>query len=103
MKCYNLLQHVVICCNIFWIYFILMSTDNTMKYYNEVYRAIADLYVIDKLSLPAACAKVKITTQTYYRICRKLNVASVSKYKDARLNFISSHDNKLISERNNIE
>lgn len=83
-----------------------MSTEKTMKYYNEVYRTIAELYVIDKLSLPVACAKVKITTQTYYRICRKLNVASVSKYKDARLNFISdnnNNDNKLISEPNNIE
>ena len=80
-----------------------MSTDKTIKYYNEVYRTIADLYVIDTLSLPAACAKVKITTRTYYKICKVLNCASVAKFKDARLNFISNNDNKLISEPNNIE
>lgn len=83
-----------------------MSTEKTIKYYKEVYRAIADLYVIDKLSLPAACAQVKISTRTYYKICRKLGVASVTQYKDARLNFISdnnNNDNKLISEHNNIE
>ena len=83
-----------------------MTTDKTTKYYTEVYRTIADLYVIDKLSLPAACAKVKITTRTYYKICKVLRCQSVTQYKDARLNFISDNnknDSTPISEPNNIE
>jgi len=66
-----------------------MNTVITSKYYEEVYKAIADLYVKEKLSLPAACAKIGISIRTYYTICKKLGLASVTKYKDARLNFIS--------------
>ena len=75
-----------------------MCSDNTIKYYKEVYKAIADLYVIDKLSLPAACAKVSIRLQTYYNICKKLGYSSVTTMKDARLNFISNANN--IDEHN---
>ena len=75
-----------------------MSSDNTIKYYTDVYKAIADIYVIEKLSLPAACAKVGVKLQTYYKICKKLNVPSVTTYKNARLNFISNANN--IDEHN---
>ena len=75
-----------------------MSTDKTCKYYEEVYKAIADLYVIERLSLPAACAKIGISTRTYYKMCKKLGLASVTTYKDARLNFISKDNN--IDEHN---
>jgi len=75
-----------------------MSTDKNYKYHAELYKAIADLYIIDRLSLKKACAKVGISKQTYYNICKKLDVPSVSTLKDARLDYISS-DN---FEANNI-
>ena len=75
-----------------------MSTDKTRKYYEEIYKAIADLYVIEKLSLPAACVKIGISIRSYYYICKKLRLASVTTMKDARLNFISNANN--IDEHN---
>jgi DNA-binding XRE family transcriptional regulator len=75
-----------------------MSTDKNSKYHAEVYKAIADLYIMNRLSLKKACAKVGISKQTYYNICRKLDVPSVSTIKEARLDYISS-DN---FETNNI-
>ena len=78
-----------------------MSTDKTLKYYNEVYKAVANLYVIEKLSVPAACAKINITTRTYYNICKKLDYSSVTTMKDARLNFISNANN--IDEHNSVD
>ena len=75
-----------------------MNTGKTHKYYEEAYKAIADLYVIEKLSLPAACAKIGISTRTYYKMCKKLGFQSVTTYKDARLNFISKDNN--IDEHN---
>ncbi len=77
-----------------------MSSNETVKYYAEVYKAIANLYVIDRLSLPEACAKVRISLQTYYRISKKLGLSSVTTYKDARLNFISNANN--IDEHNSV-
>ena len=70
-----------------------MSSERTIRYYNEVYKTIADLYVIDRLTIPKACAKIGITKQTYYKICKKLGYQSVTTYKDARVNFISSSNN----------
>ena len=75
-----------------------MASDNTLKYYTEAYKTIADMYIIEKLSLPAACNKIGIKLQTYYKICKILNVSSVTKYKDARFNFISKDNN--IDEHN---
>ena len=49
-----------------------MSTDKTRKYYEEVYKTIADMYVTERLSLPAACVKIGIRLQTYYNIWKKL-------------------------------
>ncbi len=75
-----------------------MNTEKTVKYYEEAYKAIAELYVKSKLSLPAACAKIGISTRTYYKMCKKLGLVSVTTYKDARLNFISKDNN--IDEHN---
>lgn len=75
-----------------------MNKDKTRKYYEETYKTIADMYVTERLSLPAACAKIGIRLQTYYNICKKLGLASVTTYKDARLNFISKDNN--IDEHN---
>ena len=70
-----------------------MCSDKTNQYNKEVYNTIADLYVIDKLSIPKACAKVGITKKTYYNICKKLGHLSIVRIKDARLNFISNANN----------
>ena len=75
-----------------------MNTDKNYEYYEKTYKAIADLYVIEKLSLPAACAKLGISIRTYYNMCKKLGLASVTTYKNARLNFISNANN--IDEHN---
>ena len=75
-----------------------MCSDKTIQYYKEVYKVIADLYVIERLSLPVACAKVDIRLQTYYNICKKLGYSSVTTMKNARLNFISNANN--IDEHN---
>ena len=80
-----------------------MDSDKTIKYYKEVYKEIADQYIIDKLSLPRACAKIGISTRTYYKICKRLNVPSVVTMKDARLDYISGDSNKNISDANNID
>ena len=77
-----------------------MSSNKTVEYYAAAYKAIANLYVIDRVSLPAACARVWISLQTYYRISRKLGLSSVTTYKDARLNFISKDNN--IDEHNGV-
>ena len=77
-----------------------MNTDKKHNYNEEVYKAIADLYVKEKLSLPAACTKLGIAIRTYYSICKKLNLQSVTIYKDARLNFISDANN--IDEHNSV-
>jgi hypothetical protein len=77
-----------------------MNTDKTRKYNEEVYKAMADLYVIEKLSLASACAKIGISIRNYYKICKKLGFQSVTTYKDARLNFISKDNN--IDEHNSI-
>ena len=77
-----------------------MSSDKITKYYTEAYKAIADLYVIEKLAVPAACAKIGISTRTYYKMCKTLGFQSVTTYKDARLNFISKDNN--IDEHNSV-
>ena len=69
-----------------------MSTYKNYKYHAEVYKEIADQYLLDKLSIPKACTKVGITKQTYYNICKKLEVPSVVTIKDARLDYISKND-----------
>ena len=73
------------------------------KYHIEVHKEIADLYIIDRLSLPKACAKVGITKKTYYNICKKLDVPSVATMKDARLDYISGDSNTNIFDANNID
>jgi DNA-binding XRE family transcriptional regulator len=68
-----------------------MSIDYKTKVYgyrNELYKTVADLYIIDKLSISNSCAKIGISKQTYYNICKKLCYPSVSIMKDARLSFI---------------
>ena len=72
------------------------------KYYIEVYKEIADLYLIDKLSIPKACAKVKITKKTYYNVCKRLGTPSVATMKDARLDYISGDSNNNF-DANNID
>ena len=73
------------------------------KYHIELYKEIADLYIIDRLSLPKACAKVGITKKTYYNICKKLICPSVATMKEYRLDYISHDSNKNISDANNID
>ena len=71
------------------------------KYYIEIYKEIADLYIIDRLSIPKACAKAGITKKTYYNICKKLGAPSVATMKDARLDYISN--DSINFEANNID
>ena len=73
------------------------------KYHKEVYKEIADRYILDRLSIPKACAKVGITKRTYYNICKKLDVPSVVTLKDVRLDYISGESNKNNLDANNIE
>ena len=79
-----------------------MSHDSTVKYYTEVYKEIADLYIINRLSILKACAKVGINKKTYYRICKRLDVPSVSTIKDARLDYLSDNNTENNFEANNI-
>ena len=79
-----------------------MTTDKNYKYHAELYKAISDLYIIDRLSLKRASAKVGITRQTYYNICKKLGVPSLTTIKDARLDYISDNDTNTNFEANNI-
>lgn len=71
-------------------------------YYNLIYRAMADLYIIEKLSLTDACARLNISTTTYYRIIKYLGFPSVSSMKDARLNF-EMNENKEDSDNEVID
>ena len=80
-----------------------MCQDKTVKYYTEVYKEIADLYIINRLSVPKACAKVGITKKTYYLICKKLGVPSVATLKDARLDYLSDNNKENNFDANNIE
>ena len=79
-----------------------MSTDKNSKYHAELYKAIADLYIINRLSLKKACAKVFISKQTYYNICKHLGVPSVSTIKDARLDYMPDINTENNFEVNNI-
>ena len=80
-----------------------MSSEKTTKYHAEAYKSIANMYVKEKLSIPAACTKIGIRLSTYYNICKKLGLESVTKYKDARLNFISGESKNPNLEANNID
>ena len=70
----------------------MTSCDNTLKYYQEVYRIIGRLYVIDKLSIPKACVKLGISDRTYYNACKRLGFSSVTQVKDERLKYISDEE-----------
>ena len=70
-----------------------MSDSKKNNYNDQLYKMMADLYIIDKLSITEACAKLKITQKTYYNICKKLGRPSVFEFKDARFNFIGNDNN----------
>jgi hypothetical protein len=74
-----------------------MSESNKVNYNHQLYKIIADLYIIDKLSINKACAKINITPRAYYKICKKLSLPSVVELKDARFNFIDN-DKKDITD-----
>ena len=73
------------------------------QYHIEVHKEIADLYLIDRLSIPKACAKVGISPRSYYKICKKLNVPSIVTKKDGRLDYISSDSDKNNFDAYNID
>ena len=70
-----------------------MSETNKVNYNDQLYKTIADLYIINKLSIKKACNKIGISKQTYYNICKKLCLPSVFELKDARFNFIDNDRN----------
>lgn len=69
-----------------------MTGEKTVKYYKALINKVADLYVVDKLSIPKACARLGVTERTYYNACKKLGVESVRVAKDARVNFITDEE-----------
>lgn len=77
-----------------------MSINHKYKFNAEVYKEIADLYIINKLSLTQACAKVGISRQTYYDICKKLNVPSVHTIKYKRLDYRDNENEDSIEIEN---
>jgi len=70
-----------------------MSKTDKVNYNEQLYKTMADLYIINKLSIKEACNKIGISKQTYYNICKKLCLPSVSELKDARFNFIDNDRN----------
>jgi hypothetical protein len=80
-----------------------MNINQKTKYNEQVYRTVADLYIIDKLSISNSCAKIGITKKTYYNICKKLCYPSVTILKDARLTFILNENNHTNDDINKIK
>ena len=70
-----------------------MSINPNYNY--AIYKKVAELYISDKFSIINACAKIGITKQAYYKICKKLGYQSVSSMKDARVNFIDNEDEDI--------
>ena len=73
-----------------------------VAYYSQIYRVMADLYIIEKLSLTDACSRLNISTTTYYRILKHLGFPSVSLMKDARMN-VKMNENKEDSDNEVID
>ena len=69
------------------------------NYFEEIYKTIADLYIIEKYSIAKACTKLGITPKTYYNICNKLKYSSIATKKDARLNFLAIENNTVPNTR----
>jgi predicted DNA-binding transcriptional regulator AlpA len=82
-----------------------MSIIDKNKFNKEIYKEIADLYIINKLSLSQACAKVGMSQRNYYKICKKLDVPSVHSIKHRRLDYIDNEnaDSIVIENEDNID
>ena len=69
-----------------------MSLDNTIQYYKQVYNTITELYVLDRLSIPQACAKIPISIKTYYKICKRFDMPSAVTYKHKRIEYMKDEE-----------